>query len=125
MRGRHKFSLHAYVVMPDHAHILVGMFGSSLPSLMRDWKRDSALAIAKRRNMPGAIWQARYFDFIPRRVGDFWQKMEYIHRNPLEKQLVNKAEEWQWSSAAFYARQGTAPIPVDQPYLPLDADAPL
>ena len=36
-----------------------------------------------------------------------WQKFEYIHRNPVKSGLVNKAEEYAYSSAAdyFYGEQ--------------------
>lgn len=124
-RTKHKFELHAYVVMPDHVHILIGVFGSSVPGVMRDWKRATTLSILKERKSRGPMWQTRYFDFIPRRVRDFWQKMEYIHSNPVVQRLARTPDEWRWSSAGFYSGKRTPPIPVDEPHLPLDADAPL
>ena len=124
-RSRFRFSLHAYVVMPDHAHMLIGAFSCSLPELMRHWKAQSALAIAKARSASGPIWQARYFDFIPRRVSDFWQKMECIHHNPVEQGLVSEITQWRWSSVGFYSKTTVPPIAVDMPHLPLDANAPL
>jgi REP element-mobilizing transposase RayT len=63
-REKHKFSLFAYVVMTDHAHILLWTDASLLPALMRDWKSASGFEIAKSRRIKGAIWQPRYFDFI-------------------------------------------------------------
>jgi putative transposase len=125
MRHKHNFSLHAYVVMPDHVHFLAGFFSAELPDFMHDWKIRSAHEIARHRKSCGRIWQARYFDFIPRRVSDFWQKLDYIHRNPAEAGLVRDATEWGWSSAAFYSEKREPPIPVDMPYLPLDSNAPL
>jgi len=111
--------------MPDHIHILVGVFFCSLTDLMRDWKAQSGAAISEGRGVRGAVWQGRYFDYIPRQVRDFWEKLEYIHRNPLEAGLAAEPGQWKWSSENFYRRRGSVPIPVDEPHLPVDANAPL
>ena len=51
---------------------------------------------------------------------ELWEKIGYIHRNPVRRQLVARPEEWEWSSAADYAgtRVGEPPIPVDNQELP-------
>jgi putative transposase len=118
-----EFLLFAYVVMPDHLHLLLAPDGCSLVALMRQLKRLTALEIAKRRRMRGAVWQARYFDFILRRVGDFWEKLEYIHNNPVEAGLVKRVDEWRWSSAAYYSRTGEPPVPVDSVNFSVDRNA--
>jgi putative transposase len=38
--------------------------------------------------------------------------IDYIHLNPVRKQLVERAEDWHWSSAKHYAG-GTSPFPID------------
>ena len=75
------------------------------------------------RGSRGPIWQARYFDFILRRVRDFWDKLEYIHQNPVEAGLVKRAGEWHWSSAAQYAKPGAGPVVVDAVNLPAERNA--
>jgi putative transposase len=112
-RAKHKFALFAYVVMPDHVHLLLWTLESQLPKLMRDWKSASGFAIAKARTKHGAIWQERYFDFILRRARDFGNKLEYIHANPVEATLVARPEDWAWSSAAFYIKKAPVRIQPD------------
>ncbi len=124
-RAKHKFALFAYVVMPDHVHILIWTVESVLPELMRDWKSGSGFAIAKARSKRGAIWQERYFDFILRRAGDFGKKLEYIHENPVEAGLIAKPEDWKWSSAAFYINKSRVPIQPDIFKSPSDPNEPL
>jgi hypothetical protein len=111
--------------MPDHVHLLAGLFADALPDVMRDWKRMTATSLLKNRRASGPIWQARYFDYIPRRVCDFWEKLQYMHRNPVESRLAAHPGDWKWSSANFYTKAGSVPIAVDEPYLPIDANAPL
>ena len=36
-------------------------------------------------------------------VKDYWEKVEYIHLNPVRRGLVAKPEDWTWSSAAEYS----------------------
>ena len=124
-RSKHGFQLFAYVVMPDHVHLLLGVFRSSLPTLMRDWKSRSAIAIARSRRTRGAIWQARYFDFILRRAANFGDKFEYIHRNPVTAGLVTRPEDWRWSSYSFYASKVPAVVQPDVFDVPVDPNTPL
>jgi putative transposase len=125
VRRRRKFSLFAYVVMPNHAHLLLWTVNSLLPGLMRDWKSASGFAIAKERGRKGAIWQPRYFDFILRRSSDFGMKFDYIHDNPVVAGLVSRPEEWPWSSAAFYMKKAAVAVQPDIFDVPADPNEPL
>ena len=103
-RSAHGFLLLGYVVMPDHVHALLAIVSGSLSDIMHQWKRTSASSIQKTRGKQGPLWQSRYFDFICRRTRDVGNKLDYIHQNPVVAQLVNHADEWRWSSAAFYSK---------------------
>ena len=111
------FLLFGYMVMPDHLHLLIAPVAADLIGVMREFKSCRGQEIRVLRQSPRPIWQARYFDFILRRVGDFWEKLDYIHENPVEAGLVRHAEDWPWSSAAHYAG-GSGLIPVDAIELP-------
>jgi len=124
-RQQFRFMLFAYVMMPDHAHLLLSAFESELPRIMRDWKSKTGFAIAKLRGVKGAIWQARYFDFILRRASDFSKKLMYIHENPVAAGLAAKAEEWPWSSAAHYISKGKVAVEPDAFDIPVDPNQPL
>jgi putative transposase len=103
-RTAHRFLLFGYVVMPDHVHALFAVISSSLAEIMHRWKLSSSRSIQKARGKQGPLWQARYFDFICRRTRDVANKLDYIHENPVVARLVSKADEWRWSSAAFYSK---------------------
>ena len=113
------FLLFGYVVMPDHLHLLIAPTAADLIGVMREFKSCTGQGIRNVRQDGKAIWQSRYFDFILRRVGDFWEKLEYIHENPVKAGLVRDAEDWPWSSARHYAR-GAGVIPVDLIEMPGD-----
>src|SRR5712675_936642 len=80
-RAAGQFLLFAYVVMPDHMHLLMAPLSCGLIATMREFKSCSGQQLTRLRSVRGSVWQPRYFDFILRRVGDFWDKLEYIHKN--------------------------------------------
>jgi putative transposase len=113
LRGPDDFALFGYVIMPDHAHLLLWPRSISLVRIMRDLKSKTGFVLAKGRHTHGPIWQRSYFDFICRRARDFGDKLEYIHQNAVAAGLVQRAQEWRWSSYRHYARLGEAPIKPD------------
>jgi len=108
-----EFFLFGFVVMPTHTHLLLHPHNKDLVRIMRNFKSRSGYGILQARKSHGAFWQERYFDTIVRRVRNFWEKLEYIHRNPVEAGLVKNPEEWKWSSYRHYVNKEEAAIPVD------------
>jgi putative transposase len=51
----------------------------------------------------GSFWQARYYDFNVWSERKFVEKLRYIHRNPVKRGLVERPEDWVWSSFRHYA----------------------
>ena len=49
-----------------------------------------------------------------------WDKIDYIHNNPVRRGLVEKLEQWMWSSFRDYAHLGTGLVPIDWDSLPGD-----
>jgi len=43
-----------------------------------------------------------------------WQKINYIHNNPLKAGLVKSAADYRWSSFRAFYRQSDKPLPVDR-----------
>ena len=42
-----------------------------------------------------------------------WQKINYIHDNPVSARLVNSAKDYHWSSFRLFYSQGDDPLAVD------------
>jgi putative transposase len=112
-RAKFGFALFAYVIMPDHVHLLLSTFQAGLPAIMNAWTSRSAVAMGRAPRESPCVWQKRYFDFILRRARDFSEKLLYIHENPVRAKLVSRAEDWPWSSAAYYMNRGSVPLLPD------------
>ena len=49
------------------------------------------------------FWEGRYYDFNVWSKSKRIEKLRYIHRNPVKRGLVQKPEDWRWSSFLHYA----------------------
>ena len=79
LRSSHRFLILGYVIMPDHAHLLLASTPQSISHIMHQWKFKTGFAVLKARGNRGALWQPRYFDFICRRNSDVSIKLRCIH----------------------------------------------
>lgn len=117
------FWLFGYVIMPDHLHLLLSPCGHDLPMLMRNIKSLSGFRVLQTRGCSGPLWQARYFDNIIRHVKNFWEKVEYIHCNPVKAGLAPDDGEWPWSSYRAWQPGSNCDVPVDPIDLPSGREA--
>jgi putative DNA methylase len=95
----HRFELHAYVVMPNHVHILITPH-VPLAKLMQSLKRHTAREgnrMLGLTNQP--FWQDESYDHLVRGTREFQRIRGYIEMNPVRAGLVCNPEEFPWSSA--------------------------
>jgi len=101
------YELHAFVVMPNHMHLLATP-AVELPKLTRSLKgitSKRANAILRLTGTP--FWQEESYDHSVR-AGEFEKIRGYIESNPVRAGLVREASEFPWSSAAGPARRTAA-----------------
>jgi REP element-mobilizing transposase RayT len=97
-----RYRLLAWVVMPKHVHVLVElMAGHGLAGIMHSWKRHTALWINRHLGGNGPVWRREYWDRCIRDGRRFAAAVAYIHSNPVKAGLVQRPEDWAWSSAGF------------------------
>jgi len=60
--------------------------------------KKRAVKNAPARAERGLLWQPGFFDPALGSVKEYYEKVEYIHLNPLRAGLVKRAGEWRWSS---------------------------
>src|SRR5882724_4186413 len=94
-RHRADFLLHAYVLMPDHIHLLLTPPTITLERTMQLLKGGFSHAFQSK--LP--VWQRSFTDHRIRNTEDFDIRKNYIHQNPVAAHIVNSAEEYPHSSA--------------------------
>jgi putative transposase len=94
------YTLHEFVVMPDHLHLMLTPSSTtSLEKAIQLIKGGSSHRIREARKQKIEIWQVGFHDWTIRDSIDWQTKVEYIHSNPVRAKLVQKPEDWPYSSA--------------------------
>ena len=101
------YALHAFVVMPNHVHLLVTA-AVPIPILTKSLKGITA----KRANLAlgstgRAFWQEESYDHVVRNQKEFEKIWWYIEENPVRAGIAKQASDFRWSSAGWV--QGAAP----------------
>jgi putative transposase len=101
IRKRHQARIYAYVLMPEHMHLLINEPPSIL--LAQFLKAVKQVTSRKLRGPGEKFWQDRYYDSNVHGEKARSAVIRYIHRNPVTRGLVAEPEGWAWSSFRHYA----------------------
>jgi putative transposase len=116
---KHDFAVLAYVIMPEHAHLLIlprkqdydiaGILKTIKQSVAKKAKQFlelndrewlERLTVRKGDRKVFRFWQSGPgYDRNIKDDDEFLEKIKYIHENPVKRGLVDRPEEWEWSSA--------------------------
>jgi REP element-mobilizing transposase RayT len=95
------YELGAYVVMPNHVHLLVRPLVAP-DRLLRSLKGATARAANLLLGQTGEpFWQKESYDHWVRNDGEFLKIRAYIENSPVKAGLVLRPEEFRWSSACI------------------------
>lgn len=131
----------AYVVMPDHLHFIVlphrrgddtpipisqvlhrfkRQIGMEAKDRLRDiWRHKRTLwaaplnAWAAGEYPKQVVFNTRGYDFNITRFDTLVEKIDYCHKNPVSRGLVDTPEQWKWSSFRYYDRGDRSVLPMD------------
>ena len=112
VRRWYGFFVTGYVVMPEHVHLLIseperGRLSIALQML----KQITAQQLRLPEGAP--FWLPRYYDFNVWSEAKRVEKLRYIHRNPVKRGLVERLEDWLWSSFRHYATGADGPVEIE------------
>jgi len=119
--------IHGWCIMSNHIHLVISAKNEDTSDILRDFKKFTGKQIIKaitgnksesrkdwmlqifkeqgEKNSRNSIYQFWRQDNRPKElfsIGFTWQKMNYMHNNPVEAGLVDKAEDYLYSSARDY-----------------------
>jgi len=117
--------------MSNHIHLVVSARNEDTSDILRDFKKFTGKqiikAISKNKSESRKKWMLQIFKEQGEKysrnsvyqfwrqdnqlkelfsIGFTWQKMNYMHNNPVESGLVEKAEDYSCSSARDYVGKG-------------------
>jgi putative transposase len=142
--AQHALNLSAFVLMPEHAHLLIWPADSekaNVSGFLKSLKMSSSSRIKARLQAEQSDWLAKLT--VEERPGKwcfrYWQEgpgydrnlktpraieasIDYIHANPVKRGLCARAEDWPWSSYRHYLLDPQKPPPEKPKFTPLPAD---
>ena len=138
-REKHPFKLIAYVIMPDHVHLIINPLKCYIEVIGKELKGRSAHKTIKwlkesghitslnklKRRIPGkrnhsfSMWQEKVKSVDLKSEKFIHQKVDYVHMNPVRAGLCGHPADWKWSSYHAYLPHEPAEVPIEmdkQPY---------
>lgn len=96
-----RYDLHAWVVMPNHAHVVVWPRpGHTLSAILHSWKSFTATKANKLLQRVGKhFWQKESYNHSIRDDAERARLCAYVANNPVKARLCEQPEDWPWSSA--------------------------
>jgi putative transposase len=125
--------IHAYVIMPNHIHLIVfdsnfdndrlektltafrKFTGNKLANFIDNTLAESLSLVIRSKALTDRIrqvWRPGWHAEGLASESFLFQKMNYIHENPVRKGLVKFPEHWTHSSAAYWINEGESEIPI-------------
>ena len=119
VRRGHPFTIHGWVVLPDHLHCVIELpagdadfalrwrlikagFSKGVPA--REWRSG-----VRRRRGERGIWQRRYWEHLIVDEADYRAHMDYVHINPVKHGLVAGVADWPYSTFHHLVARGVYP----------------
>lgn len=92
----------AYCLMTNHIHlVLTPQTEEGLQQVLKPLHMRYAQHINKIKGWTGHLWQGRFFSSA---LDDAYTgaTIRYVERNPVQAGMIEKAEDYPWSSAAYH-----------------------
>ena len=101
--SEHRWLLHAWVLMPNHYHLLLGARIESIARLMKRINGSTANRWNKEDGTSGRQVWYRYSDRGIRGEDHWYAVLAYIHENPVKHGYVALPTDWNASSVHWYS----------------------
>jgi len=104
------FIVFGYCLMVNHLHLLLQEKNENISLIMKRIATSYAGWYNKKRDRIGHLFQDRYKSECVDDEGYLLSVIRYIHMNPVKAQMVEKPEEYKWSSCRAYYTRHEYPI---------------
>lgn len=94
--------LYAYVLMPNHLHLLLETPSGSIVDFMRSLNTCYTMRFNRKNGRIGHVFQGRYKSFIVDKDNYLLELSRYIHLNPVRAGIVKDPKDYRWSSYRDY-----------------------
>ena len=118
VKNRHPFQLNAYVILPDHFHMIWTLpngdsdYSTRMQQIKANFSKQiarSGRTVHKTRHNEYRLWQRRFWEHTIKDNDDLEQHINYIHYNPIKHRCVEHLKDWPYSSFHHFVQNGRLP----------------
>lgn len=110
-KEEHNFLLYHYCLMPNHVHLILETTRQTdLSKLMKQINLKYHYYFRRRYRYCGHLWQGRFKSLLIEKDSYLIACARYIERNPVRAKMVEKAEDYRWSSYLYYVNGKNNPL---------------
>jgi len=99
------FYLYSFIFLPNHYHLEVESQDVSVSKIMQRINFLYVKYFHKRYNTSGHLFQDRFYSSLIDKNSYFWEASRYIDLNAVRAGLVEKPEDYPWSSYSVYYKK--------------------
>ena len=111
-REKFSFRVLAYCLMDNHVHMAIEAGKVPLSRIMAGLQSSYTQYFNRRHRRSGHLFQGRYKAFLVEKDRHALALLRYVHENPVKAGMVERAEDFSWSSDRAY-RRGRGPEWLD------------
>lgn len=101
-KERYRFYVYAYVLMTNHYHLLIETTEANLSKIMQNINTAYTTYYNVKYQRSGHLFQGRYKSIVVEKEQYYLELSRYIHLNPVRARMVEKPQEYRWSSYRGY-----------------------
>ncbi len=99
---KYEHRIHAFCFMTNHIHLLIQVGEVSLSKIIQNLASRYSRKINRRSDKLGHLFRGRFKSILVEEQSYFIRLLHYIHRNPVEANIVATPEDYTWSSHNSY-----------------------
>ena len=97
-----------YCLLSNHVHLLLETPQGNLSRMMQAFQTSYTVSWNRRHRYTGHVFEQRYKAFLVDKDNYLLQVSRYIHLNPVAARIVERPQDYRWSSYRAYLREREA-----------------
>lgn len=112
-KERYGYLLHVYALMDNHYHLLIETPRANLSQAMQNINTSYTVYVNRKYRRSGHLFQGRFKGIIVDKDEYLVTLSRYIHLNPVRAKIIQRPEEYCWTSYGAYTGKREANTLVD------------
>lgn len=113
-KQKYPFFLYSYNLLANHIHMAIETQEIPISKIMHQINTTFVKYFRRRYGGTGHLFQERFFASLVDKEKYLWEMARYIDLNAVRAGLVERPEDWKWSSYIFYTQRDCQNTLIDR-----------